>query len=126
MILGVGVDMVEVARIQRAIARWGDGFIRRVYTPRELERAATPAVLAPRLAARFAAKEAVMKALGCGWRGLAWREIEITHDPQGRPVVCLHGAAQRIAAARGIVEVHVALSHTRQHAIANAVAVGAG
>ncbi|MDR7556020.1 MAG: holo-ACP synthase [Armatimonadota bacterium] len=126
MIVGVGVDVVEVARIQRAIARWGDGFVRRIYTAREVERAAAPAVLGPRLAARFAAKEAVMKALGCGWRELTWREIEITHDPQGRPVVRLHGAAQRIAAARGVVEVHVALSHTREHAIANAVAVGAG
>ncbi|MDR7483071.1 MAG: holo-ACP synthase [Armatimonadota bacterium] len=124
MIVGVGVDIVEVARIQRAIARWGDGFVRRIYTAREVERAAGAAVLGPRLAARFAAKEAVMKALGCGWRELAWREIEITNDPQGRPMVHLHGAARRIAAARGIAEVYVALSHTHDHAIANAVAVG--
>jgi holo-[acyl-carrier protein] synthase len=124
MIVGVGVDIVEVARIERAVARWGEGFVRRIYTPRELERAAA-AASGPRLAARFAAKEAVMKALGCGWRGLAWREVEITNDPQGRPVVHLHGAAQRLAAARGIAQIHVALSHTHDHAVASAVAVGA-
>ncbi len=124
MVLGLGVDMVEVERIERAVARWGDAFVRRVYTTREIERAAAAVTQGPRLAARFAAKEAVMKALGVGWRALAWREIEITSDPQGRPVVALHGAARRIADDRGIVTILVTLSHTHEHAVANAVALG--
>ncbi len=122
--LGLGVDMVEVDRIERAVARWGDAFVRRIYTTREIERAAAAMAQGPRLAARFAAKEAVMKALGVGWRALAWREIEITSDPQGRPVVALHGAARRIADDRGIVTILVTLSHTHEHAVANAVALG--
>jgi holo-[acyl-carrier protein] synthase len=122
-VLGLGVDIVEVDRIERAIARWGDTFVKRVYTPREIDRAASPVAVGQRLAARFAAKEAVMKALGVGWREMAWRDIEITNDALGRPIVHLHGAAQRIADARGISSVLVALSHTHDHAVANAVAL---
>ncbi len=124
MVLGLGVDVVEVERIERAVARWGDTFVRRIYTAREIERAAAALAQGPRLAARFAAKEAVMKALGVGWRVLAWREIEISNDPQGQPRVQLHGAARRIADERGITAVVVSLSHTHQHAIANAIALG--
>ncbi|MDR7523026.1 MAG: holo-ACP synthase [Armatimonadota bacterium] len=123
-VLGVGVDMVEVERIERAVARWGEAFVRRIYTPGEIERSASAAPSGPRLAARFAAKEAVMKALGVGWRALAWREIEIANDPAGRPTVRLHGAARRIAQQRGIVTVMVALSHTHEHAVAQAIALG--
>jgi holo-[acyl-carrier protein] synthase len=123
-VLGLGVDIVEVERIERAIARWGDAFVKRVYTPGEIDRASSPVALGQRLAARFAAKEAVMKALGVGWREMAWRDIEITNDTLGRPMVQLHGAARRIAEARGVSDVLVALSHTHAHAVANAVAVG--
>ena len=125
-VVGLGVDIVEVERIERAITRWGEAFIRRIYTPREIERSAAPVVVSARLAARFAAKEAVMKALGVGWCALAWREIEIANDHQGRPMVRLHGAALQIARSRGVVEVQVALSHTHDHAVANAVALGKG
>jgi len=124
-VLGLGVDIVEVDRIERAIARWGDAFVKRVYTAREIDRATSPVALGQRLAARFAAKEAVMKALGVGWRNLAWRDIEITNDTLGRPIVHLHGAARRIAESRGISGVLVALSHTHDHAVANAVAISA-
>jgi holo-[acyl-carrier protein] synthase len=120
-VLGCGVDIVEVDRIERAVARWGDAFTRRIYTAREIERAQA---VGPRLAARFAAKEAVMKALGVGWRALAWREIEITNDAAGRPLVLLHGTARRIAEERGITAVLIALSHTHEHAVANAIALG--
>lgn len=123
-VIGVGVDIVEVERIERAITRWGEAFVRRIFTAREVERAAAPIVVGPRLAARFAAKEAVMKALGVGWRDLSWREIEIANDPLGRPVVHLHGAALRIADQLGVTSVLVALSHTHLHAVANAVAIG--
>lgn len=123
-VLGVGTDIVEVDRVERAVARWGEAFVRRVFTPAEAERARAAPLRAPRLAARFAAKEAVMKALGVGWRALAWREIEILNDALGRPEVRLHGAAARIAEQRGVTGVLVALSHTHQHAVANAVALG--
>lgn len=123
-VVGLGVDIVEVSRIERAVARWGDAFVRRIYTPAEIARVEAGVARGPRLAARFAAKEAVMKALGIGWRALAWREIEIANDAAGRPVVTLHGAAQRMAEERGIAGVLVALSHTHEHAVANAVALG--
>jgi holo-[acyl-carrier protein] synthase len=123
-VIGVGVDVVEVDRIARAIARWGDAFVRRIYTPAEVVRAGAGITPVPRLAARFAAKEAVMKALGVGWRALAWHDIEIASDPAGRPIVRLYGSAQRVAAERGIGSVLVALSHTHEHAVANAVALG--
>ncbi len=123
-VLGLGTDMVEVDRIERAVARWGEAFVCRIYTPAEIERARPLLVRGPRLAARFAAKEAVMKALGVGRRGMAWREIEIVNDDQGRPLVCLHGAARQIADQQGVVSVLVTLSHTHAHAVASAVALG--
>ncbi|MDQ7841282.1 MAG: holo-ACP synthase [bacterium] len=123
-VLGLGTDMVEVDRIERAVARWGEAFVCRIYTTAEIERARPLLVRGPRLAARFAAKEAVMKALGVGRRGMAWREIEILNDDQGRPLVCLHGGAQRIADQQGVVSVLVTLSHTHDHAVASAVALG--
>ncbi len=122
-VIGVGIDVVEVGRIERALARWGEAFARRIYTAAEVSRADAGASRIARLAARFAAKEAVMKALGVGWRALAWRDIEITNDALGRPVVHLRGAARRIAEERGIRRVLVALSHTHEHAVANAIAL---
>ncbi|HEU5300087.1 MAG TPA: holo-ACP synthase, partial [bacterium] len=84
---GIGIDVVEVGRIEEALARWGDAFVARVFTAGEDERARHPRARSQRLAARFAAKEAVMKALGLGWRTMAWHEIEIRNDPLGRPTV---------------------------------------
>jgi holo-[acyl-carrier protein] synthase len=117
------VDIVEVSRVDRALARWGEAFARRVFTAAELERARPARARSMRLAARFAAKEAVMKALGLGWRAMAWREIEILHDPRGRPVVALHGSARAAADRQGVAEVVVSLAHTPQLALASAVAV---
>jgi holo-[acyl-carrier protein] synthase len=126
-IVGLGVDLIEVARIERAIGRWGEAFVRRLYTPSEIARAdRSVAGRGARLAARFAAKEAVMKALGIGWRRMSWREIEIVNDAQGRPAVQLHGAAEREARERGVAAVLVTVSHTHDHAVANAVALGRG
>lgn len=123
MVLGVGVDVVEVARIRRAVDRWGQAFLSRVYTPDEL-RWARGKEAAARLAARFAAKEAVMKALGGGWGRVRFREIEITRSPSGRPHARLHGSAARLAQEAGVVAVHVSLSHGREYAAALAVAEG--
>lgn len=123
-IRGIGIDVVEVDRIERALSRWGDVFVSRVFTPHEDERARHPRARSQRLAARFAAKEAVMKALGLGWRTMAWHEIEIRNDPLGRPAVVLTGGAARAAEQRGIGTIHITLSHTRSLALASALAMG--
>ncbi|HLY24175.1 MAG TPA: holo-ACP synthase [bacterium] len=122
MIRGIGVDVVEVDRIRRATARWGDGFLSRVFTAGERRHAGASRTSAERLAGRFAAKEAVMKALGLGWRRMAWREIEIEGDPLGRPVVRLTGRAAQVAADLGVQAWFVSISHTRDLAVAHAVA----
>jgi holo-[acyl-carrier protein] synthase len=127
--LYTGIDLIEIARIERAVARWGERFLRRIYTPAEL--AAYRARL-PSLAARWAAKEATAKLLGVGLRGLGgadqaldaigWGEIEILSDELGRPTLHLSGGAAGRARALGLVEIAISLSHTREHAIASVVA----
>jgi holo-[acyl-carrier protein] synthase len=121
-IRGIGVDIIEVARIRRAADRWGDGFLSRVFTPGERRHAGASQVSAERLAGRFAAKEAVMKALGLGWNRMGWREIEIEGGPAGRPVVRLTGRAAAAAAHLGVRAWFVSISHTRDLAVAHAVA----
>jgi holo-[acyl-carrier protein] synthase len=127
--LYIGIDLIEIERIARAIERWGDRFLDRVFTPAELAiYRARPASLA----ARWAAKEALAKLLGVGLRGLggagrpgdalAWIEIEVLSDPQGRPALTLHGRAAERASALGLGPIALSLSHTREHAIASAVA----
>jgi holo-[acyl-carrier protein] synthase len=123
-IRGIGVDVIEVARIGRALVRWGDLFTRRLFTADEVRRAGPEPTRAMRLAGRFAAKEAVMKALGLGWRRMAWREIEILNDGAGRPMVTLRGGAARAADDLGVSDVLVSLTHTRDLAAASAIALG--
>lgn len=116
--LAVGVDLIEVERIARAQARHGDRFHRRFFTAQELaycER--QPA----RLAGRFAVKEAVAKALGTGIGDMRWTDIEVVCDPRGQPQLVLHDAAAALAAARGIQQWAISLSHTQTHAIGFAV-----
>jgi holo-[acyl-carrier protein] synthase len=125
VIRGLGVDIVQVERVEQAISRWGEAFVSRIFTSSENERARNPRVRSMRLAARFAAKEAVMKALGLGWRTMAWREIEILNDPLGKPTVSLHGSARQAADRQGISNVHISLSHTHDLAFASAVAISA-
>jgi holo-[acyl-carrier protein] synthase len=117
-VIGIGTDVLEVARMQAALERTPT-LRDRLFTPAE-QAVRTPA----RLAARFAAKEAVAKALGTGITGFAFRDIEVVGDQDGRPEVRLHGAAAEAATARGVVRVHVSLSHTGVVAVANAVAEG--
>jgi holo-[acyl-carrier protein] synthase len=121
-IRGIGVDIIEVARIRRAANRWGDGFLSRVFTPGERRHAGVSRISAERLAGRFAAKEAVMKALGLGWNRMGWREIEITGEAGGRPAVRLTGRAAHAAAKLGVRGWLVSISHTRDLAVAQAVA----
>jgi holo-[acyl-carrier protein] synthase len=112
----IGVDIIEIGRIDRAIGRWGDSFLRRVYTDSELKRYQKT----PSLAARFAAKEAVIKALNKG-RGIGWRQIEILSEPDGRPLVRLHGRAEEQARSLGLSRLAITLSHSREYAIALAI-----
>lgn len=115
--LRVGIDIIEISRIRQAISRWGQSFLGRIYTPSELELCDGRA---PTLAARFAAKEAVMKALGP--QGLGWRDIEVLADSKGAPQVYLHGQAGQRAQELGVIEVAISLAHSRYYAIASVVA----
>lgn len=124
MVVGIGVDVVEVARVERALARSGARFLERVFTPAELERCMARRDRAKCLAARFAAKEAVMKALGCGWGPVGWRDIEVAHGPAGEPVVRLQGAAERLAKEKGVAAIHLSLAHDGGVAVAHALAEG--
>jgi holo-[acyl-carrier protein] synthase len=121
--LAVGVDMIEIPRIARAIERWGDRFLQRVYTPNEIARCRGRI---PEFAARFAAKEAISKALGVGiwWRGgIAWTEAEVRSNRLGKPEVYLYGRAADYAREQGLEQWAVSLSHTDEHAIAMVVAM---
>lgn len=118
--LRTGVDIIEVERIDRAILRHGNRFFERFYTAQELIDAAgrTPA-----LAARFAAKEAVAKALGTGIGVVGWKEIEIVNGPRRKPTLHLHGVAKELAASLGLLSWSISLSHTHEHATAVAIAM---
>jgi len=111
----IGVDIIEIRRIRQAISRWGNSFLKRVYTNNELEYCHNEAM---RLAARFAAKEAVMKALGIGTKGIGWKDIEILLNSDGAPRIQLHGQAHKKSKELGITEFSVTLSHSKQYAIA--------
>ncbi len=115
MILGSGVDLCEVPRIETAIARYGNRFLERIFTAREIAYADRKANRFERYAARFAAKEAGMKALGTGWTGgIAWRDFEVINLPSGRPTLEFHGRAAEIAAKLGVR--HVPSPHAYQGA----------
>ncbi len=121
--LAVGVDIVELDRIEAMIARWGERFLRRVYTPSELEYCAGRVAS---LAVRWAAKEAVSKALTCGWMEVGWTEIEVERSSIGQPHVVLHGRARARAQELGLTEWAISLSHGRDYAVAVAVALSGG
>jgi holo-[acyl-carrier protein] synthase len=114
----LGTDIIEIERIRQAIEAWGARFLNRVYTPAEL------GIYGQRshsLAASFAGKEAVMKLLGTGDRGVAWREIEVLYHDSGKPYVRLNGRAVKIAGKLGIKEIDISLSHCREYATATAL-----
>jgi holo-[acyl-carrier protein] synthase len=118
--VAVGVDIVEIARIRRTLADFGERFLRRIYTERERERYGSRD---SELAARFAAKEATSKALGTGIRGIRWREMEVLSNRRGKPVLILHGSAAERAATLGLVAFDVSLTHSRTEAMAFVVAL---
>ena len=115
----VGVDIVEIERVAGVIARWQERFLHRVYTEAERRYCRNQV---PELAARFAGKEAIAKALGTGIRGLAWRDMEILPDRLGKPLVTLHNRARQRAATLGLTHFAISLSHSREYAVAMVVA----
>jgi holo-[acyl-carrier protein] synthase len=125
-VIGTGIDLIECKRIHDVWQRHGDRLTDRLLTPAELEyvRQFSKAVV-PRLAGRFAAKEAILKVLGTGWRGqIAWRDMEILNNSAGRPQVTLTGECRRIADELGITEIHISITHTENYAAATAIGMG--
>ncbi|MBI3614965.1 MAG: holo-ACP synthase [Candidatus Omnitrophica bacterium] len=122
-IVGTGVDLVEVPRFHQAVQRWGAVFLNRIFTPSELEYARGRKTAAQHLAVRFAAKEAVVKALGAPkGLGLEWHDLEISRTPAGQPKVVFHRSMRRWVG----LEVHLSMTHTAEHAIATALVVAPG
>jgi holo-[acyl-carrier protein] synthase len=113
MIVGTGVDLAEVDRIRESVERFGEKFLRRIYTEREIAYVERKANKFERYAARFAAKEAGMKAIGTGWRhGVRWQDFEVVNLPSGRPTLKLHGVAAEFASRLGVTNIQLSLTHT--------------
>jgi len=124
MILGIGIDVVENARIADAIRRHGDNFVQKIYQLAEVEYCQAMRDPAPHFAARFAAKEAVSKALGTGFVGqFSWRDIEVRRKASGEPFIVFHGGAAELAKRLGVRSVFVSLSHSQDYAVANAILI---
>jgi holo-[acyl-carrier protein] synthase len=115
----LGLDLAEVDRVAAVLERWGDRFLDRIFRPGEISRSRRHArARAEHVAGRFAAKEAAMKALGTGWRGLAFRDIEVGRDPRGKPILSFHGRALARARELRVVEAEVSITHTKTLAAA--------
>ena len=122
MILGVGIDIIEVSRIQASYERFGERFLKRILHPNEIAYCLSHKAPAPFLAARFAAKEAISKAFGTGIGAeLGWQDMEVGRKPSGEPFVILHEPGQKLLENRGARIVLISLSHTQQHATAVAI-----
>jgi holo-[acyl-carrier protein] synthase len=125
MIVGTGVDLAEVDRIRKSIERYGERFVERIFTPGEIAYVERKANKYERYAARFAAKEAAMKAIGTGWKGgVTWRDFEVTNLPSGKPTLALHGVAAEIAAKLGVKSIALSLTHTSQLGMAHVILEG--
>jgi holo-[acyl-carrier protein] synthase len=123
-IFGIGTDIVECLRIAQMIERHGELFIGRVYTQQEIQYCQSRRQATQHFAGRWAAKEAVLKALGTGWRrGISWRDVEIRNERSGSPVVTLYGGARDYMDQQGISQVLISISHCRSHATAYALAL---
>ena len=123
-ILGIGTDIIECLRIAQMIERHGERFVSRVFTPLEIEYCASRRAATQHYAGRWAAKEAIMKALGTGWvRGVNWTDIEIRNEPGGKPTTAFRGGVRDLVASIGLTDVMLSISHCRTHAVAYAIAV---
>jgi holo-[acyl-carrier protein] synthase len=119
MVIGVGTDLIEIARIRQSIDRFGERFLRRVFTPREIEYCRRKKNAAESFAARFAAKEAAAKALGTGIsQGVAWLELEVVRQPSGKPTLQLSGRAAQRARGLGVARISLSLTHGKDIALA--------
>ena len=122
MIVGTGVDLAEVPRIRASIERYGEKFIRRIYTPAEIAYVERKANKYERYAARFAAKEAGMKAIGTGWRhGVTWQDFEVANLRSGKPTLLLHGVAAGFAEKLGVKNVSLSITHTAELGMAHVI-----
>lgn len=122
MIVGTGVDLAEVPRIQASIERYGEKFIRRIYTPAEIAYVERKANKYERYAARFAAKEAGMKAIGTGWRrGVTWQDFEVANLAGGKPTLLLHGVAAKFAEKLGVKNISLSITHTAELGMAHVI-----
>ena len=122
MIVGAGVDLAEVPRVRASIERFGARFIERIYTPGEIAYVERKANRFERYAARFAAKEAGMKAIGTGWRrGVRWQDFEVANLPSGKPTLRLHGAAAQFALRLGVKNISLSMTHTSELAMAQVI-----
>ena len=122
LIIGCGIDLVKVERIEKIIKRWGNSFTSRIFTPLEGEYCEKKKVNKfQSYAGRFAAKEALLKALGLGLRGANWKEIEIKNDELGQPLIDTSGKLKNIALAKGVSKYFITISHTKEYAIAEVI-----
>ncbi len=122
MIVGTGVDLAEVARIRASFERFGERFRNRIFTPLEIAYVERKANRYERYAARFAAKEAGMKAIGTGWkRGVTWHDFEVTNLPSGKPTLRFQGVAARVAGTLGVRNVSLSMTHTAEMAMAQVI-----
>jgi holo-[acyl-carrier protein] synthase len=122
MIVGTGVDLAEVPRIRASIERYGEKFIRRIYTPAEIAYVERKANKYERYAARFAAKEAGMKAIGTGWRhGVTWQDLEVANLRSGKPTLLLHGVAAEFAEKLGVKHISLSITHTAELGMAHVI-----
>ncbi|HEY9898787.1 MAG TPA: holo-ACP synthase [Pantanalinema sp.] len=124
-ILGIGVDLVDIERLRGVVARRGEAFLARVFTPDEIAYCQRHKDPGPSLSARFGAKEALVKALGVGWQpGMKWTDIEVQREAGGRPLLVLHGRTGAIAAERGVRAAHLSLTHGEREAVAYVILEG--
>lgn len=122
MISGIGIDIIKIDRFEKALERWGDRLRERAFTPQELSLCLKKAQPGRHLALRFAAKEALLKALGIGmFQGVAWTEIEILNDPLGRPYMRVMGEAEKICREKEIKEIFVSISHEEEYGVAQVI-----
>jgi len=122
MIVGTGVDLAEVPRIRASIERYGARFVERIYTPGEIAYVERKANRFERYAARFAAKEAGMKAIGTGWRiGVRWQDFEVANLPTGKPMLLLHGVAAQVALRLGVKNISLSITHTEALGMAHVI-----
>jgi holo-[acyl-carrier protein] synthase len=121
MIVGIGIDIIEVSRVKNALEKWGEKFLKRIFTKRELDYVNTKKFSQENLAARFACKESVLKAFGNTKIGAQLKDIEIINDKNGKPEVVLHGEVKDYAAKNRLDNIIVSMSHTNRYAVSNAI-----